>query len=285
MTTPKVTTTHKGDSRFYVDPLSGATHPGVTSVLNTIPKPFLKPWAAKLVATEAVKNFAAVKALVEGGASDAAIDMLKRAPDRATQAAADMGTYAHDYFERMARGETITADDIDPEHAGVEPFIAHYAEFLDKVKPEFVALEETVWSDEHRYAGSFDALAWIDGELVWLDNKTTRSGIHAEVGLQLAAYRNAPDRIAPDGSRSPNVKGDSAAVLHIRPEGWKLVPVRADDEMFDIFVHLRHVFDYTRDIHKTVVGNPVAYGPNLAALGPGPKFTKPTTSAPVKPSH
>lgn len=279
MTTPKVTTQHQGDSRFYVDPIAGTTYPGVTSVLNTIPKPFLKPWAAKLVAEEAVAQHAAVTALIAAGASSAAIDMLKRAPDRFTQAAADMGTNAHGYMERLARGEALGDLHIPDDHAGVEPFLMHFVDFLDKVQPEFHDLEETVWSDRHRYAGSFDWTATIEGEFVWGDNKTTRSGIHAETGLQLAAYRNAEERIAPDGTRSPNTKGDRAAVLLVRPEGWKLVPVRADDAMFDWFVSLRHVFDYTRDGHKTVVGDPVAYGPDEAILDVGYRRRTPAKTA------
>jgi hypothetical protein len=279
VTTPKVKTEHKGDSRFYVDPLAGTTYPGVTSVLNTIPKPFLKPWAAKLVAEEAVAQNAAVTALIAAGASAAAVDMLKRAPDRATQAAADMGTAAHGYFEDMARGAAIGDLDIAPSHAGVEPFLLHFEDFLDRVQPEFHDLEETVWSDRHRYAGSFDWTATIEGECVWGDNKTTRSGIHAETGLQLAAYRNAEERIAPDGTRTPNTKGDSAAVLLVRPEGWKLVPVRADDEVFDIFVHLRRVFDYMGTVQHTIVGDPIAYGPDAAILDVGYRRRKPSTPA------
>lgn len=273
MTTPKVNTEQRGDSRWYVEPTSGIRHPGVTSILNTIPKPFLKAWAAKMVAQEAVDNFVALEALVKAGAGAAAVDMLKRAPERNTQAAADMGSSAHDYFERIVLGEPL--GDI-PE--GVLPFVRHFEDFLKVIEPEYVAVEETVWNDEHRYAGSFDAQAIIGGDFIWLDNKTTRSGVHAEVGLQLAAYRNAPDIIKPDGSRVPNTKGDGAMVLHVRPEGWKLVPVRADDEMFEVFIHLRHVFDYTRDMHKSVVGGPIAYGPTLAALGPGPKFHTPKAS-------
>ncbi len=276
MTTPKVETSQSGDSRFYVNPSTGVRHPGVTSILNTIPKPFLKAWAAKMVAQEAVEQFVALEALVKAGAGSAAVDMLKRAPERNTQKAADMGTAAHDYFERQARGLDLG---VVPE--GVMPFVRHFDEFLRVCKPEFHALEETVWNDEHRYAGSFDWTATILGEYVWGDSKTTRSGIYPETGLQLAAYRNAPDIIKPDGSRVPNTKGDRAMVLHVRPEGWKLVPVRADDEIFEVFVHLRHVFDYTSTMARTVVGGPIAYGPDIGALGPGPKFHTPkaTTGA------
>ena len=42
MTTPKVSTFRSGSSRFYLHPRTGDKVPGVTSVLNMLPKPFLK---------------------------------------------------------------------------------------------------------------------------------------------------------------------------------------------------------------------------------------------------
>ena len=56
MTTPKVNTIKRGDTRFYVSPDSGKKAPGVTSILNMIPKPFLTFWAAKMVADEFVAD-------------------------------------------------------------------------------------------------------------------------------------------------------------------------------------------------------------------------------------
>ncbi|WNT44345.1 exonuclease [Microbacterium phage Mabodamaca] len=261
MTTPKVNTIKRGGSRFYVNPDSQEKYPGVTSVLKNIDKSFLTYWAAKMVAEEAVNNLDVLSEYMRRS-PEAAIDMLKRAPQRNTKAAADTGTAAHDIFERMARGENVQAKYL---HEDLQPFAYHFAEFLDTCQPEYLAMEETVWDDEHKYAGSFDALAKIDGQTIWLDNKTTRSGIHAEVGLQLAAYRYAKHILRPDGSRVPNKPGDGAAVLHIRPEGWHLTPVRADEEMFEMFLHLREVFEW--DVLKnTVVSTPVASGPDGASL-------------------
>ncbi len=57
----------------------------------------------------------------------------------------------------------------------------HFNAFIDEFSPSFLFQEETVWSDTHLYAGSFDALAEIEGQRVWIDWKTTRSGVHEEV--------------------------------------------------------------------------------------------------------
>ncbi|WNN93674.1 exonuclease [Arthrobacter phage CallinAllBarbz] len=264
MTTPRVSTIKRQGARFYVDPEDGSIKvPGVTSVIGMLPKEFLRYWAAKEVAQSAVDELGTIVNMVLRDPS-AAVDHLKKAPDRNTRKAADIGTAAHDLFERQAKGETLGRV-----HPDLEPFVRHFDEFLSVAKPEYHFMEETVWSDKHLYAGSFDAFATIEGERVWIDNKTTRSGIHAEVGLQLAAYRFADHILREDGSRVPMPKADGGAVVHVRPEGWQLVPVKCDEELFEIFLHLREVFKYEKEIKGQIVGRPVYSGPaENAPTGP-----------------
>lgn len=252
MTTPRINTITRGGSRFYVNPETGAKAPGVTSILDMLPKPFLKPWAAKVVAESAVANLGEVVGIALKGDTQGAIDYLKRAPDRDTKRAQEIGSEAHEYFERMAKGEPVGR--VHPE---MKPFVDHFDEFLRKFSPEFIFLEETVWSEKHDYAGSFDAFALISGEAVFLDWKTTRSGVHEEVALQLAAYRHADYIIRPDKSRVPMPRSDGGGVLHIRPEGWAFRPVKADDSVFPYFLHLREVFRWEREIKPTVIGDPL----------------------------
>ena len=254
MTTPKINTISRGGSRFYVNPETGAKVPGVTSVLGMLPKGFLKFWAAKSVAEYAVDNLGDIVGLLlrTDRNRDAAIDLLTRAPDRDTKSAAETGTEVHDYFERMAKGEVIGRV-----HPDLKPYIEHFEAFLQQFSPEFVFMEETVWSEAHDYAGSFDAFATIDGERVWLDWKTTRSGVHAEVALQLAAYRHADYILRPDGSRVPMPAADGGAVLHVRPEGWQFVPAACGDAQFEVFKHLREVFRWEHELKSTVIGDPL----------------------------
>lgn len=253
MTTPKVSTIRRGGSRFYVHPDTAEKVPGVTSILGMLPKPFLKPWAAKMVAEYAVDNIGSYIDLLLRGERQAVVDMLKRAPDRNTAGAADIGTEVHDLFDRMAQGEPRPAR-VHPE---LVPYVDHFEAFLEEFTPSFTFMEETVWSDEHGYAGSFDAFAEIAGERVWVDYKTTRSGVHEEVALQLAAYRHADYIVRPDGSRVPMPPADGGAVLHVRPEGWKLVPVACGEEQFATFQHLREVFRWEKELKQGVIGQPL----------------------------
>lgn len=270
MTQPKVSTIRRGGSRFYVDPDTGKKNPGVTSILNMLPKPFLKAWAAKVVAETAINNIESVVGLAFRDPKGA-IDYLKRAPDRFTKGAADIGSEAHDVFEDIAKGNPPKRV-----HPDIEPFVAHFNEFIEVCEPEFILLEETIWSDEHGYAGSFDAMAILHGEAAGelrgktlvMDWKTTRSGVHEEVALQLAGYRFADAVVREDGTRVPLPEADGAAVLHVRPEGWSLVPVETGSiqigdtsvDVIDYLLALREVFDWDYEVKKHVIGKPVVAG-------------------------
>ncbi|QUH01433.1 hypothetical protein HUO13_11985 [Saccharopolyspora erythraea] len=248
---PAVKTVKKNDSRFYVRPDRDERVPGVTSILNMIPKPFLTFWAAKVVAETALECLPEVTGLALKD-KQGAIDFLKGAPRRSTAGAADTGTAVHDLFERIARGENIGR--IHPEY---QPYVDGIHAFNDKFQPEYLFLEQTTWSDTHRYAGSFDFIAKIEGETVMGDAKTTRSGVHSEVAMQLSAYSYADHIIDTTGEIQEIPKIDAGVVVHLRPEGVRLVPARVDEETFEAFLTLRKVFDIVNDQMSTMVGKPV----------------------------
>lgn len=273
MTTPKVQTIKRQDARFYVDPENASIkYPGVTSVLNMIGKPFLQYWSAKLVAEYAVDNLGPITQIVLNGDRQGAIDLAKGAPRRNTAEAADTGTAAHEAFERMAKG--LGPGRITP---NIKPFVEHFDRFLQERTPEFIFLEETVWSDTYGYAGSFDSYMILDGKRYFVDNKTTRSGIHAEVGLQLAAYRYSDNIIRQDGTRVPTPEADGGLVIHVRPEGLKVVEVQADEECFEVFKALRKVFDYDKGLSKDIVSSEEMFTTyaDEDALPTGPKRRTP----------
>lgn len=239
------------DSRFYVREDRDEKVPGVTSVLNSIPKPFLTFWAAKMAAEFAVDCLPEVVGLALKD-RQGAVDLIKNAHRRSTAGSADTGTEVHNLFERIARGEKLGRV-----HPDYQPYIDGILAFNEKFKPEYLFIEDTVWSDTHGYAGSFDAIVRIDGETVMLDAKTTRSGVHSEVAMQLSAYAYADHIIGQDGEIHEIPHIDAGAVLHLRPEGAKLVPARVDEETFEGFLVCRKMFDLVADKMPKMVGKPV----------------------------
>jgi hypothetical protein len=278
---PNVKTMHKGGSRFYVDHETRVSVPGVTSIIGMLPKPFLRFWGQKLVAEAAVDSFDYLQRMVETSGRDAVVDHLKNAPNRYTKLRANVGSEAHDLFERMIRGETIGRV-----HPDLEPYRRNFAEFLRDVNPELVRAEDIAWSDAHQYAGSFDAIlrVWVikrlDGKLVidptrgpdsepvllivdWKTSKAT----YPDVALQMSAYASADKLIDPDGVEHPMPEFDGAAVLHITPDEWEFKPVDISAAVFDIFLALRQVFDWDRTLSKEVLGRALARSARSVVTG------------------
>lgn len=257
----RVNTIQRGGSRFYVEPDDGRKVPGVTSIVGMLPKPFLTFWAAKMTAQAAVDNIDAVSALAKSD-PDAAVDMLKGAHRRYTKARADIGSAAHDMFERIMRGETVRRVGME-----LEPYRRHFCEFLDKVQPELISAEDVMWSDTHDYAGSSDAILSIkdaDGTptLVMADWKTSKD-TYPDVALQLSAYAHADRIIGADGTSTPMPKIEAGAVLHVTAERWALKPVNISDDVFGFFLNLRRIFEWDREVSRSVIGKPIASGGNL----------------------
>ena len=59
---------------------------------------------------------------------------------------------------------------------------------------------------------------------------------------------------------------DAAAVLHVRPEGAKLVPADCSDDLFDVFAALLVVFQWDSVRKKNVIGRP-AWSTGTAETG------------------
>ena len=235
MTTPEVKTIKRDGSRFYVDPVSGNKVPSVTSIGGCLPKRAL--------------HFGVVADLISKGNPSAAVDHLKRAPDRSSGVAAKTGTDVHNLCERINRGE-----DIGRVHPDLQAFIDHYRRFIVDFEPGFLEIEATCWSDTYGYAGTLDFIAMIGDETVIVDIKTGKSGAWPDVALQLSAYANADFIIDAAGERRPLPQIDAAAVLTVRPDGYSLIPIRLGDDVFDTFKALIEVSKWEHDISKTVIG-------------------------------
>lgn len=259
-----VQTVKRGGSRFYVDPVKPlVTVPGVTSIISMLPKPFLQFWAAKMAAELAVDSIDMIKPMAERD-RQGAVDYVKGAATRYTKTRAEVGSEAHDLFERMIRGERITR--VKPD---LEPYRRHFAEFLEVVRPELISAEDVMWSDRHSYAGSSDAILSIKltadsvispfGEpvTVLVDWKTSKES-YPDVALQLSAYAHADRLVKSDGGSEPMPEIEMGAVLHITPDGWVFKPVVIDDNVFAVFLALRQVFDWDRTGQKEVFGVPIA---------------------------
>jgi hypothetical protein len=259
-----IRTVHKSGGRFYFnEDFPDIKYPGVTSVVGMLPKPFLAYWQAKMVAELAVDSLDFIQQMADRD-RDGAVQYLKGAANRYTKVRANVGSDAHDLFERMIRGQHIGRV-----HPDMAPYQRNFGAFLDDVQPELVRAEDVAWSDEHRYAGSFDGILRLrldergkpakHGEpaLVMADWKTSKS-TYPDVALQMSAYAHAEHIISPDGSREAMPSFDGAVVLHITPDQAAFKPVRIDQaDVYAHFLSLRHTFEWVNKVSKTVLGDPI----------------------------
>ncbi|QIS00970.1 hypothetical protein F5X71_00275 [Nocardia brasiliensis] len=233
---PSVRRKTAGRNHYYVDG-NGTRMPGVTTILgNGLPKKALINWAANATADAAVNGWDELAELPVA----TRLDRLKRARYNDRDAAAKRGTDVHGLAEQLVKGERVTV----PEE--LRGHVEAYVRFLDDWDVELVLVEFVVASYRYGYAGTCDLIADLtmpDGRVVrWLlDIKTTRSGVYGETALQLAAYRYADVYLTADGTEEPLPVVERTGVVHVRADGYSLVPVTAGEQQLTVFRYVQQV--------------------------------------------
>lgn len=140
--------------------LNGRWYPRVTKILEVKSKPALQSFFKE------VGSFASAESIKNKSAEE--------------------GLLLHSVIQAFLCGKTITVpDSIMAAISSFEQFNAHKK---IRLHPEFV--ERPIWSSEHRYSGTVDALATIDGKFGVLDIKTSVA-FYPEYNLQTSAYMQA----------------------------------------------------------------------------------------------
>jgi len=176
----------------------------------------------------------------------------------------DEGTRVHDVIEHwvLSGGEALGHDeDIDPYVEQFWTFIADYGLTPDSWQMS----EATVINRDYGYAGTLDQIIEFKADaspkaaelcarvalgagsvLLLGDNKTREDAAHElnekkaafypDHALQCAAYRNATAVLLPDGQEEPLPRVGGAFILQLRPDGYELRLVVADDRTFGAFL-------------------------------------------------
>lgn len=274
MTAPRhARTTSKG--RTYQHPVTGETAWSVSTLIKGgTPNSQLIGWASRSVAEYAVANHQQLDRMLNlvriqkdetgryiGVVNDpdavaAAVSWLSGSPNRDRDRKSDLGSAVHKEVEDIILGKPRKAE-WDGELAAFKP---HWDKFVADFTPEFLASEATIWNRTEMYAGTLDWIAKIGNKVVLGDVKTGK-GIYAEVALQLCAYAHGEFVLLDDGTEEPLPDIDGAVALHLRPDGYEVIPVHLSDAVWDAFRYVREVFRWTDEISKGVLGNPI-HGPD-----------------------
>lgn len=259
---------------WYRDKVTGEKYRRVTTILSqgSTKGDVLSLWAANLVAETAFTNLPRlVASSLYPDQRTETYDWLRRAPLRKRDERADVGSAVHSIIEAHVLGQPLPADLMgDPEMA---PYLAHFLQFVQDWQVTFEASEMVVGNRTAGYAGTLDYLLRspliaaqfeIPAATVLMgDTKTGGEldvkGVYPEAALQMSAYRNAEVAWLRDGTTVPMPATHSTGVvLHLRPEGYRLIPVACGDDVFAAFRIVQQAADWVSGLSKTVVGAPLA---------------------------
>ncbi|WP_113699156.1 hypothetical protein [Nonomuraea lactucae] len=261
---------------FYKCHVTGQLLRSVTTILNQgSPKEALIHWAGRLVAETAMEHLPQlVRASRHPDTAKEMTDWLKRAHTRKKEERGDLGTTVHALIEAKVL-DTPVPDAIanDPE---LRPYVANFEQFVADWQITFTASEMVVADYEHKFAGTLDYLLRspllaaelgcpadmeIPGDTKTggeLDSRTYDGNVHGvypEAGVQMSAYRKAKYGWLRDGTRvEMPPRHEVGVVLHLRPEGYRLYPVRCGDDVFEAFTFIRRVAEFQTGPAKNIVG-------------------------------
>ena len=169
--------------------------PAVTSVLSTTiaKQQFLMPWAVKIGA-EWFKDNSEAFSQAEISIEDM-VNGIKRAYKKKSVGAINIGRAVHEWCEQAILWKLGEAE--IPSMPADEQAVNAINAFRDWVKQnevEWLAAEQRVYSRTHKYAGTVDAVARVNGEFTVIDFKTS-TRIYEEYYLQVAAYSKCVEDI------------------------------------------------------------------------------------------
>ncbi|MEK7187398.1 MAG: hypothetical protein AAB691_00960 [Patescibacteria group bacterium] len=140
--------------------IDGAWYPRVTKILSIKAKPALYRYYGEAASYKAAQDV--------------------------TEKSAEEGTLVHEVSQAILLGQNPEVPvSIKP---SIDAFKAFLVEKNIQTSPEYI--ERRIVHYDHRYAGTIDAMALIDGQFGVMDIKTSQ-GIYRDYNLQTAAYMDA----------------------------------------------------------------------------------------------
>lgn len=187
---------------------------------------------------------------------------------------ADEGTAVH-----LLIKEWVLSGGIMPEHGkDLAPYVAAFRQFVADygLTPDsWEMAESTILNHTDGWGGTLDGqvrFSWGRTELaddfcarlgkvgsdavVTLDGKTRegeKPAIYVDHALQLAPYRRGEVLLLRDGTEHPLPSTDGAAILQLRPDGYTLRPVLADDATYGAFRKLLGFWEWMQEVGEVAV--------------------------------
>lgn len=282
---------------YYADHTTGDRLRSVTTILSGgVPKPGLVFWAGDTCTDSAIDH---IPQLVVASRHPEKLAELRawirKAHTRKKDERAEVGSAVHGIIEARLLGTTPPASvKVGEEEWALDgpelaPFVEHFHRFETDWAPTWCASEMVVANPDDGYAGTLDYIIdgagpigdmlrargydVPDGVDIMGDTKTGGEwgrltsaghvhGVYPEAGLQMSAYRRAKVCWLRDGSRAPMpATAQVGVVLHLRPEGYRLYPVRCGDLEYRYFRHAQMVDEWSSRLASAKADDPVIGAP------------------------
>jgi len=197
---------------------SGDRVPSVTTVLGILNKPNLLDWAWRCGCEG--KDYKAIR-----------------------DQAADIGTLAHALVVGALTGEKVDLTEYSQEQIDkAETCLIKYYDWLKEHPIEPILLETQFVSEIHRFGGTIDCLAKLNGSLVLIDHKTSKA-VWPEMFYQLAAYRQL--------LREAGHQVDDCRIVRIGrdpEEGFEERQSGNLDKAWELFTHCLAVYQLQKEV-------------------------------------
>lgn len=225
---------HGGGHSYYLD---GQKVDGVTGICGGgIPKPALVDWAARTAASYALDHWAELDAM----SPSERLEAIRKSPSSERDTLARRGTQIHRLAQALVAGDAVAV----PEE--LKGHVDAYVAFLDTWEPQERLVEATVGNRQYGYMGTLDLVAGLlDGQEWLLDIKTSK-GVYPEAALQLNAYAGCEFYLDEAGVEHELPRIDAAGIVHVRADGYDLVPVDLSEETYRFFLYAQQTARFAR---------------------------------------
>lgn len=256
------TVTLEYDEKEHAYRYNGEYVPSVTTIIGVIDKPYLIPWALKMAQGYVMermkdKGLSAYSLSPEISPNQVALwlEEMKKEYRTALKKAGDIGTEVHKWIENHIKAQIDplgpVSEPILPSTDSATAAIAAFLEWENVNDVKYLISEKKVFSLRHRYAGTLDVGALVNGEKTIVDFKTSNSYSH-DYALQTAAYVQAYNEEQPvnDGFTGRLVimlskETGMPTPMPLEPKGSQ----KFSDE-FDTFIAAKRVYDWKQTLPK-----------------------------------
>ncbi|MBA2706123.1 MAG: hypothetical protein H0U60_19995 [Blastocatellia bacterium] len=140
------------------------------------------------------------------------------------ESAGEFGSAVHSMLEQDAKGQKLTHTD------QFKTILENFKSVTDGW--EWLEFEKVLINKEHRYGGTIDAIAKVDGKTCLVDFKTS-SGVYPDFYVQVAAYRECLPEV------------ERCFILHLDKDtnGWELLHAETEG-LFEVFLAAKKIYNW-----------------------------------------